>query len=73
MEYWTVLWITILSGPLDGTSSGLIYKSLEQCQASMNLVTHNLDYDYTVMCDETLTPSYSVRPRPRPEHLEGAW
>ena len=72
MEYWTVLWITILSGPLDGTSSGLVYKSFEQCQASADSVTHNLDYDYTVMCDETSTPSYSVRPRPRPEHLEGA-
>ena len=68
-EYWTVLWITVLSGPLADSTSGLIYPSLEQCEAAINAVTDTLEYDYSVICEETLVPSSSIRPQPRPEGL----
>lgn len=69
MEYWTVLWITVLSGPLDGSTSGLIYPSLEQCEAAIAPVVETLSYDFNVLCEETITPSSSIRPMPRPEGL----
>lgn len=69
MEYFTVLWITVLSGPIDGSTSGLIYESLEQCEAAKPAVVATLAYDFTVTCEETVTPSASIRPQARPEGL----
>lgn len=69
MEYWTVLWITILSGPLADSTSGLIYPSLADCEAAIAPVTATLDYDFNVVCEETVTPSSSIRPKRRPEGL----
>lgn len=66
MTYFTVLWVTILSGPLDGSTSGVVYPSLEACEASISAVTERMTYDYSVVCDETSLPSGSIRPRPRP-------
>lgn len=66
MTYFTVLWVTILSGPLEGSTSGVIYPTLEACEASMQPVTAQMTYDYNVNCDETTLPSSSIRPRPRP-------
>lgn len=69
MEYWTVLWITVLSGPLDGSTSGLIYTNLAQCEAAIVPVTDTLEYDYSVDCEESTIPSASIRPKRRPEGL----
>lgn len=69
MEYFTILWITVLSGPLDGSTSGLVYENLEQCEAAINPITDTLEYDYSVICEETVVPSSSPRPQPRPEGL----
>lgn len=71
MTYWTVLWINILSGPLDGSNSGLIYPSLESCEAAINTVVSTFSgaYDYNVTCEETTQLSSSIRPKPRPEGL----
>jgi hypothetical protein len=71
MEYWTVLWITVLSGPLDGSTSGLIYRDLSACEAAISPVVATIDgqYDYNVICEETLLPSSLLRPQPRPEGL----
>lgn len=69
MEYWTVLWITVLSGPLENSTSGLIYQSLEHCEAAIAPVTATLDYDFNVVCEETVTPSSMTRPKRRPEGL----
>lgn len=70
MDYWTVLWITVLSGPLDGSTSGLIYESLEQCEAAIQPVTGTLTYDFNVICEETIMPSASIRPQRNPIHTE---
>lgn len=70
MTYWAIMWITVLSGPLDGSTSGLLYTSLAKCEAVMSgTVTATLDYDYSVVCEETGTLSGSIRPQPRPEGL----
>lgn len=66
MTYFTVLWVTILSGPLEGSKSGVIYPTLEACEASIQPVTAQMTYDFNVVCDETLIPSSSPRPKPRP-------
>lgn len=67
MEYWTVMWITVLSGPLDGSTSGLIYESLAQCESVISTVTDTLPYDYQVVCEESYIASASIRPQRRPE------
>ena len=69
MEFWTVLWITVLSGPLDGTGSGLLYPSLEACEEATTVVSDTLAYDHTLECLETDQVSNSLRPMPRPEGL----
>lgn len=69
MEYWTVLWITVLSGPLDGSTSGLIYPSLESCEQAAPIISDTLAYDHTTECRETYQSSSSLRPMPRPEEL----
>lgn len=67
MEYVTLLMITVLSGPVDGSTSGLIYNSFAECEAAINAVTDTLSYDYKVRCEETDIPSSSIRPKLRPE------
>ena len=71
MEYFTVLWITVLSGPLADSTSGLIYNSLAECEAARPVVIGTIDgqYDFTIDCEESLTPSASIRPLRRPEGL----
>lgn len=70
MEYWTVMWITVLSsGVIEGSTSGLVYPSLEVCEASIPAVVGTLPYDYSVICEETATMSRVVRPMPRPADL----
>ena len=70
MEYFTVLWITVLSGPLADSTSGLIYESLEQCEAAKPAIVATLAYDFTVTCEETITPSASIRPKRNPIYEE---
>lgn len=71
MTYFTVLWITILSGPLEGSTSGLIYTSKESCIAAIPAVAKTIEgqYDFAVLCEETSRPSASPRPLTRPEDL----
>lgn len=69
MEFWTVMWITVLSGPIEGSTSGLVYPSLAQCEQSIAQVVGTIEgaYDYNVVCEETATMSSSLRPKRRPE------
>lgn len=71
MTYFTVLWVTILSGPLEGSTSGVIYPSLEACEASIQPVTERMTYDFNVICEETTFPSSSpMRPKRNPIYQE---
>ena len=70
MEYWTVMWITVLSGGvIEGSTAGLVYPSLEACEAAIAPVVATLPYDFNVVCEETATMSRVVRPMPRPADL----
>ena len=66
MTYWTIMWITILGGPHDGQGSFVAYKSLETCEAALMTVSDTLHYDHNLLCEETPTPSSSMRPQPNP-------
>lgn len=66
MTYWTILWITALSGPLDGVPMGVFYPSIESCMTASTLLSDTLPYDHTIGCESTNVPSTSLRPRRRP-------
>lgn len=51
MEFWTIMVITILSGPLEETQMELIYPSEQACREAVNQVTDTLSYDYKVECE----------------------
>jgi hypothetical protein len=68
MDYFTLLIITVLSGPLEGSTAGLIYDNLAECEAAINTVTDTLTYDYKVKCEETDLPSASIRPIGNPNY-----
>ncbi len=70
MEYFTILWITVLGGPLDGSTSGLVYSSLDQCERATTVVSATLDYDHNMSCDESMLLSMSVRPKRNPNYEE---
>lgn len=72
MTYWTVLLITVLSGPHDGTVTGLIYRSEAECIAAHQIVSATLGsaYDHKIECLPSDMPSSSIRPKARPE-VEG--
>ena len=46
-----VLWITVLSGPLDGVTYGIPYTSEEACRAAKRDVSKTLDYDHQMECE----------------------
>lgn len=66
MTYWTIMWITILGGPFDGQGSFVAYPSLASCKAALSSVGDTLPYDHNLLCEETTTPSSSLRPQPNP-------
>jgi hypothetical protein len=45
-----VLWITVLSGPLDGVTYGIPYQTEEACRAAKRDVSRTLDYDHQMEC-----------------------
>lgn len=68
MTYWTILLITILSGPLEGSQSTLLYFSEEDCSNATRSVSDSINeaYDHKLECMVTDTLSDSIRPEPRP-------
>lgn len=66
MTYWTVMWITILSGYLEGTNIAIPYPSLTACEAALNAVSDTLPYDHSLVCEEGDIMSASIRPQRNP-------
>ena len=66
MTFWTVMWITILSGELDGVMYPIIYKTEADCNSARSIVGDTLDYDYKMDCYVSELPSGSIRPKARP-------
>lgn len=69
MAYWTIMWITMLSGPYAGQGSFMVYPSLEACENALMPISDTLPYEHNLICEETPTPSSSLRPKRRPEGL----
>lgn len=65
MTYWTALLITILSGPLDNTTTAIAYPSLEACEAALQPISAMLPYDHSMICEESTTVATSIRPKNR--------
>ena len=57
----TILWVTMLSGPMAGDVFGIPYTTEAACKAGMKPVGDTLDYDYNMQC-ETLPVSLEVEP-----------
>jgi hypothetical protein len=57
----TILWITMLSGPMAGDVFGIPYVTEAACKAAMKPVGDTLDYDYNFQC-ETLPVHVEVEP-----------
>jgi len=66
MAFWTVLWITVLSGTLEGTEFPIPYRSEAECEAARNIVSDTLHYDHKLDCVVSDVPSSSSRPVARP-------
>jgi len=66
MTYWTIMWITVLSGYLEGSLIAVPYETLGQCEAALQPISNTLPYDHNLLCEETTTPSSSLRPQPNP-------
>lgn len=49
-----ILWITILSGPMDGLTFGVPFETREACLAAKADISANLDYDHKMTCEEEL-------------------
>lgn len=61
---WTVLFITLVGGPMSGVTTGLLYTSHEACLAAQRIITSTLPYDFTVRCELTDTPSIGPKRSP---------
>lgn len=57
----TILWITMLSGPMAGDVFGIPYVTEEACMAAKAPVGDTLDYDYNMEC-ETLPVEQEMEP-----------
>lgn len=57
----TILWVTMLSGPMAGDVFGVPYVTEKACMAAMKPVGDTLDYDYNMQC-ETLPVHVEVEP-----------
>ena len=68
MTYWTILWITLLSGPLDGQKAYMVYPSMETCRKALTVISDTISYDHNMICEETPTMSTSLRPKRNPRY-----
>lgn len=49
-----VLWITILSGPMDGMAFGIPYETMEDCLAAKNAISSTMTYDHKFICEDEM-------------------
>lgn len=68
MTYWTIMLITIISGPMAGTETPLLYRTEALCRAATVSVSNSLygSYDHKLSCLLTVSASGSTRPKARP-------
>lgn len=51
MTTMVVLWITILSGPMDGMTYGIPFQRMEDCKSAKAEISNQLDYDHNLECE----------------------
>ena len=66
MTYYTIMLITILSGPMENSQSYVLYPSLDACNTATRAVSDTLTYDHTITCEVGDVPSGSIRPKRNP-------
>ena len=66
MTYWAIMLITVLSGPMEGSQSYVLYTTEDECINSINAVGDTLSYDYKIECQGSDLPSGAIRPKARP-------
>lgn len=66
MEYWTIMWITVFGGTLDGVVYGIPYVTEQACEAALVPVSNTLPYDHNVICETTDKASVSLMPKRNP-------
>lgn len=66
MTYWTILFITALSGPMTSSQSVVLYSSLDACNRATAAIGATLGYDHKLKCVESVTASRSIRPKRNP-------
>lgn len=66
MEFWTILWVTVIGGIYDGENSFMVYPSMDSCRAALSVLSDTLPYDHGMLCEETTAMSKSLRPKRRP-------
>jgi hypothetical protein len=69
MTHWTIMLITILSGPMAGTATPILYRTEALCQAATASVSNSLSesYDHKLACLPTVRASISAHPKERPD------
>lgn len=76
MEFWTIMIITFGGGVFADDVSLLPYQSPKACGDAIEAIYATLHEPFpelVIQCRETEEVSRMVYPKPRPEHLEGAW
>ena len=66
MTFFTILFITTLSGPMDGAQSYVLYGSMDACQNATATVGATLGYDHGPECVESATAARSIKPKRNP-------
>jgi hypothetical protein len=45
------MWVTVLSGALQGDVFGIVYTTEDACRSALSVVSNTLDYDHNLSCD----------------------
>lgn len=71
MELWTIMWITVFGGTLDGVVYGIPYDTAQACEEAIVAVSNTLPYDHNMVCETTDKASVSLIPKRNPIYSGG--
>ena len=67
MTFWTLMFITVIGGEMDGSQSYVLHRSMADCNAAISATSDTITYDHAMECVASDTPSGSIRPRQKPK------
>lgn len=47
-----ILWVTLLSGPLQDETFGIPYLTMQSCVGAKPIISATLEYDHNMVCRE---------------------